>query len=266
MSLTLPGAPLSGRPAGVFNGDVAAPRHLLYFEPTPKRVRVEFGGETIADSTGAHLLFETGLLPVYYFPVADVRMDLLKPTDHTTHCPVKGQASYWTISAGGRTAENAVWGYPDPIAPWLEGFVAFYWDAMDAWYEEDEQVVAHPHDPYSRIDVLRSTRRVRVSVDGTVLAESERPTVLFETGLPVRYYLPREDVRLDLLKSSGTETWCAYKGRAGYWSYGGEDVAWTYEEPLHDAERVRDLVCFFNEKVDLEIDGEPQERPRSRWS
>src|SRR3954471_697263 len=115
MSLTLPGAPLSGRPTGTFNGEVRAPGHLLYFEPTPKRIRVEFGGETIADSAGAHLLFETGLLPVYYFPVAAVRMDLRRPTAHTTHCPVKAQPSYWTIAAGGGTAENAVWGYPDPI-------------------------------------------------------------------------------------------------------------------------------------------------------
>ena len=119
MSVTLPGAPLSGRPAGVFNGEVQAPGHLLYFEPTHKRIRVEFGGETIADTTGAHLLYETGLLPVYYIPEADVRTDLLTRTDHTTHCPVKGDAAYWTVSAGGRTAENAVWGYPSPIAPWM---------------------------------------------------------------------------------------------------------------------------------------------------
>jgi uncharacterized protein (DUF427 family) len=266
MSLTLPGAPLSGQPAGVFNGDVRAPRHLLYFEPTPKRIRVEFGGETIADTTGAHLLFETGILPLYYIPVADVRMDLLQRTDHSTHCPVKGDAAYWTVSAGGRTAENAVWGYPEPIAPWLKGFVAFYWNAMDAWYEEDDQVFGHPHDPYSRIDVLRSSRRVKVSVAGTVLAESGRPVILYETGLPVRYYLPREDVRLDLLKPSDGTSYCAYKGEARYWSHGSEDIAWTYEEPLHDAEGVRDLVCFFNERTDIEVDGREQDRPASPWS
>jgi uncharacterized protein (DUF427 family) len=266
MSLTLPGAPLSGRPAGVFNGDVRAPEHLLYFEPTPKRVRVEFGGETVADTTGAHLLFETGILPVYYIPEADVRMDLLTRTGHSTHCPVKGDAAYWTISAGGRTAENAVWGYPDPIAPWLSGFVAFYWGAMDAWYEEDEQVFGHPHDPYSRIDILKSSRTVKVSVGGEVLAESSRPVILFETGLPVRYYLPREDVRLEALKPSETTSYCAYKGEAAYWAHGAEDIAWTYEAPLREAEPVRDLVCFFNEKTDIEVDGERQERPASPWS
>jgi uncharacterized protein (DUF427 family) len=266
MSLTLPGAPLSGRPAGVFNGDVRAPSHLLYFEPTPKRIRVEFGGETIADTTGAHLLFESGILPLYYIPETDVRMDLLERTDHSTYCPVKGDAAYWTVNAGGRTAENAVWGYPDPIAPWLKGYVAFFWGAMDAWYEEDEQVYGHPHDPYSRIDVLRSSRRVTVSVGGTVLAESARPVVLFETGLPSRYYLPREDVRLDLLKPSETTSYCPYKGTAGYLSHDGDDIAWTYEEPLHEVAAVRDLVCFFNEKVDLEVDGRPQARPESPWS
>jgi uncharacterized protein (DUF427 family) len=266
MSLTMPGAPLSGRPAGAFNGDVRAPEHLLYFEPTPKRVRVEFGGETIADTTGAHLLFETGLLPLYYFPVEDVRMDLLERTDHATHCPVKGDAAYWTVRAGGRTAENAIWGYPEPIAPWLKGYVAFYWNAMDAWYEEDEQVFGHPHDPYSRIDILASSRPVKVSVGGQVLAESTRARFLYETGLPVRYYVPREDVRLDLLAPSDTTSYCAYKGEAGYWSYEGEDIAWTYESPLREAEPVRDLVCFFNERADIEIDGELQERPSSPWS
>lgn len=266
MSVTLPGAPLSGRPAGVFNGDVQAPRHLLYFEPTHKRIRVEFGGETIADTTGAHLLYETGILPVYYIPESDVRTDLLTRTDHTTHCPAKGDAAYWTVSAGGRTAENAVWGYPEPIAPWLKGYFAFYWDRMDAWYEEDEQVFGHPHDPYGRIDILRSSRHVKVSVNGEVLAESSRPVLLFETNLPTRFYLPREDVRLDLLKPSETTSYCAYKGRATYWSHGGEDIAWTYESPLREAEPVRDLVCFWNEHADIEVDGELQERPQTRWS
>jgi uncharacterized protein (DUF427 family) len=266
MSLTLPGAPLSGRPAGVFNGNVDAPRHLLYFEPVHKRIRAEFGGETIVDTTGARLLFETGILPVYYVPDSDVRTDLLTRTDRTSHCPVKGDAAYWTVSAGGRTAENAVWGYPDPIAPWLKGYVAFYWDSMDAWYEEDEQVFGHPHDPYHRIDVRKSSRRVKVSRNGDVLAESSRPVMLFETGLPVRYYLPREDVRLDLLEPSNTTSYCAYKGEATYWSHGGEDVAWTYERPLREGEPVRDLVCFWNEKTDIEVDGKPQERPESPWS
>jgi uncharacterized protein (DUF427 family) len=257
---------LSGRPAGVFNGAVDAPRHLLYFEPVHKRIRVEFGGETIADTTGARLLYETGHLPLYYVPESDVRTDLLTPTDRTSHCPVKGDAAYWTISAGGRTAENAVWGYPDPIAPWLKGYVAFYWDAVDAWYEEDEQIFGHPHDPYHRIDILKSSRRVKVSRDGQVLAESSRPVILFETGLPVRYYLPREDVRLDALTPSETTSYCAYKGEATYWSVDGEDIAWTYRQPLREAEPVRDLVCFWNERTDIELDGEPVERPDSPWS
>ena len=124
---------------------------------------------------------------------------------------------------------------------------------MDAWYEEDEQVFGHPHDPYSRIDILKSSRRVKVSRNGEVLAEASRPVMLFETGLPVRYYLPREDVRLDLLEPSKTASYCAYKGEATYWSHGGEDIAWTYERPLREAEPVHDLVCFWNEKTDVEI-------------
>ena len=273
MSLTMGPGPLARRPAGVFNGDVRVPQHLLYFEPTVKRIRVEFAGETVAKSERVMILHETGHLPVYYFPDEDVRMDLLECTDHATRCPAKGEAAYWTVRAGEKRADNAVWGYLDPLpsAKWLTGYVAFCWEAMDAWYEEDERVFGHPHDPYSRIDVLKGSRRVKVSIDGTVVAESTRPMLLFETGLPPRYYLPREHVRIDLLDDSDKVTWCAYKGQARYWSVHTDrgvvpDVVWSYEDPLFDAGRVRDMFCFFNERVDLEVDGEAQERPRTQWS
>lgn len=262
MSLTMGTGPLGGRPAGLFNADLAAPSHLLYFEPTPKRVRVVFAGETVADSTGAKILHETGHLPVYYLPAEDVRTDALEASRHTTRCPVKGAAAYWTVIVGDRRAENAVWSYPDPVpsAPWLAGHLAFYWDAMDAWFEEDEQVFGHPRDPYTRIDVLPSSRRVRASIDGTVIAESGKPMLLFETGLPVRYYVPREDVRTVLLEPSDTVTRCPYKGQARYWSARTEqglvpDVAWSYPEPLGDAGAVRDMLCFSDEHVDVRVDG-----------
>ena len=132
------------------------PDYKVTFEPSPRRVRVKFDGETIADSTNAHLLFETRHLPVYYFPRSDVRFDLMTETDHHTFCPYKGTASYWTIAVGDKVAENAVWGYPDPFdeVVAIKDSVAFYWDRVDAWYEEDEEIFVHPRDPYKRVDVL----------------------------------------------------------------------------------------------------------------
>jgi uncharacterized protein (DUF427 family) len=274
MALTVGSGPFGPQRNGEFNFDTGVLRpHTLYFEESPKRVRAVFSGETVADSRHAKLLHETGLLPVYYFPEADVRMDLLERTDHTTHCPFKGDAAYWTVRAGDRVAENAVWGYPEPMegAPPLAGHVAFYFDRMDKWLEEDEEFDVHPKDPYHRIDVLNSSRHVKVSVNGEVVAESRRPKILFETGLPPRYYIPPEDVREELLVPSDSSSVCPYKGVASYWSVRAngetvEDLVWSYPKPRRDAQKVEGLLCFFNEQVDLEVDGEKQERPKTQWS
>lgn len=264
MALAVGSGPFGARSGGEFNFDTSVLReHTLYFEDAPKRVRAVFGGETIVDSRRAKLLHETGHLPVYYFPEEDVRADFLEKTDHTTHCPFKGDAAYWTVKAGGKEAENAVWGYPEPLDSLraLAGYVAFYFDAMDAWYEEDEEIFAHPHDPYHRVDVLDSSRHVRVTVDGEVVAETDRPRMLFETSLPVRYYLPREDVREETLDPSDTKTLCPYKGEASYWSVeaGGrsfEDLAFSYDKPLPEAQKVEGYLCFLGEGVETEVDGE----------
>jgi uncharacterized protein (DUF427 family) len=274
MALTVESGPFGERSKGVFNFDTTVLEpHTLYFEDSPRRVRVMLGGETIADSRRVKLLHETGHLPIYYFPEQDVRMDLLEATDHTTHCPFKGDASYWSVRVGDNVAENAVWGYREPIdpAPPLEGHVAFYWDAMDAWFEEDEEVFVHPRDPYHRVDVLESSRHVKVSLNGEVVAETDRPQILFETGLPPRYYIPPEDVREAVLVESEKSTQCPYKGTASYHSVevGGEtveDLVWHYPEPIAAVEGIRDHLCFYNEKVDLEVDGEVQERAVTRWS
>ncbi len=274
MTLTLGTGPFGDQSAGTFNFDTGVlQRHTLYFEDSPRRVRVIFGGETVADSKRVKLMHETGHLPVYYLPQEDVRMDLLEESDHKTPCPFKGEASYWSVKVDDEFAENAVWGYPEPIdsAPPIAGYLAFYWNKMDAWYEEDEEVFVHPRDPYHRVDILESSRRVRVSVNGEVVAETERPKVLFETGLPPRYYIPPEDVREDVLVESEKTTRCPYKGVASYYSVeaGGErieNLVWYYPDPIPEAPKIRGLLCFFNEKVDLEVDGEEQERPRTRWS
>lgn len=248
--------------------------HWLDFEESPRRVRVMFGGETIADTRHAMLLREAGHVPVYYFPREDVRTDLMKSTDHHTRCPYKGEASYWTIAAGGKAAENAVWSYADPLpsAQSIAGHMSFYWNRMDAWYEEEEEVFVHARDPYKRVDVLQSSRHVQVVVAGETIADSQRPHLVLETGHLLRYYLPREDVRMELLESSPTQSRCPYKGVASYWSANVdgsrcEDVVWSYEQPIAECPKIKGLMCFFNERVDsIIVDGKRLETPKTKWS
>jgi uncharacterized protein (DUF427 family) len=274
MGLTSGSGPFGDRPAGRFNFEPDPPTgSVLYFDPVPYRLRGFFAGEAVFDTVDARLLYETGHLPVYYVPEDDLRHDLLEPSDKETRCPHKGVASYRSIRAGDRFEPDAVWAYREPIAPaaFLAGYAAFYWRKLEEWFAEDEQVLGHPRDPYSRIDTYRMSRRVRVTLDGELLAESTRAVGLFESGLPARFYLPVEDVRMELLEPSETHTRCAYKGVASYWHVRvGDtlhpDLAWTYAEPDRDAQEIRGLICFFNERVDLEVDGKGQERPVTQWS
>ena len=273
MSLTVGSGPFGKQPSGRFNTTIEPPGRLLFWDSVPYRIRAVFAKETILDSTRVQVLYETGHLPVWYFPEDDLRADLLEPSQTSTHCPYKGDASYRSIRVGDRVAPDAVWSYPQPIesAPFLAGYSALVWDAVDEWFVEDEQAFGHPRDPYHRIDVYPTTRHVRVSLDGEVLADSRRAKLLAETGLPPRYYLPPEDVRTELLVPSAKKTRCAYKGSASYWHVRvgerlEEDLVWTYRQPQLDATPVRDLLCFFNERVDLDVDGERSERPQTQWS
>jgi uncharacterized protein (DUF427 family) len=273
MSLTVGSGPLGRSPAGRFNFEIDRSHALILWDPVPQRVRAIVEGETVLDSRRAALLHETGHLPVYYFPEEDLRSDLVEDSTHITRCPHKGQASYWSVRVGKRHLPNAIWAYREPIesASFLAGHVALAWGAFDEWFVEDEQAFGHPRDPYSRIDVYRTTRHVRVMRDGELLADSWRAKVLFETGLPPRYYLPASDLRTELLVPSSRRTRCAYKGSASHWHVRvGErvldDLVWSYPAPQHDAEPVRDLFCFYNERVDLELDGELAERPRTQYS
>jgi uncharacterized protein (DUF427 family) len=250
------------------------PDYKILFERSSRRLRVQFGDEYIADSTDAHLLFETRHLPVYYFPKKDVRFDLLTGTDHHTYCPYKGEASYWTIRAGGREAENAVWGYLKPYddVAGIADYVAFYWNKVDHWYEEDDEVFVHARDPYKRVDVVNSSRHVEVVLGGVKVADTRRARFLFETRLPTRYYIPLEDVRTDLLVASDKTTACPYKGRAKYFSVkiGNqlfEDVVWYYPEPIAECPKIAGLLCFFNEHVDeIRVDGVVEEKAVTPWS
>lgn len=264
MSLTLGGGPLSGKAPADVNYALDGPAHKLLFQDFPRRVRAEFGGVTVLDSDRGRLLHETGLLPVLYVPLEDLRTDLMEATDHTTHCPFKGDASYRSVKVGDRVAENAVWTYPDPLppAPWLAGYAAVYWAAMDAWYDEDEPIEGHLRDPYHRVDVRRTNRHATVTATAggrtVTLAETDRPVVLSETGLPNRIYVPADDVTFDHLERSGTRTYCPYKGASAYWSLKTDDttvadVAWGYPEPLEDAAKLAGYVCFLHDDVTVDL-------------
>ncbi len=253
MSLTFPGAPLAAEPPATTNYDIDGPKHRLFLHPFPRRVRARLAGETVLDSTRGALLHESQILPRLYVPLEDLRTDLLERTTHSTHCPFKGDASYWSVRVGDRVAENAVWTYEDPLpaAEWLRGLVSVYPERMEEWFDEDEQIHGHLRDPYHRVDARRSSRSVEVRVDGDVVARSERPVVVFETGVPLRFYIPREDVDAALV-ASATTTVCPYKGVATYWSLDGvDDAAWSYEEPLEAMTKARGNLCFDASKVEV---------------
>jgi uncharacterized protein (DUF427 family) len=246
-------------------------RGRVRVEPCAKRVRAYFGGELVADTTAARLVWEVPYYPAYYLPVGDVRTELLEPSDRTEHSPSRGEARYFTVTAGDATAKDAAWRYPTSPMEELRGLVRFEWDALDAWFEEDEEVYVHPRDPHSRVDVLTSSRHVEVLINGVTVAETHRPTLLFETGLPVRYYLPQTDLRTELLRPSSKTSRCPYKGTAEYWSVLAgdelaEDVAWVYRAPLPESQKIAGLACFYDEWVDIRVDGVMQERPRSPFS
>jgi uncharacterized protein (DUF427 family) len=279
MGLMTGTGPFGREPAGTFNFEPPPPGKALYLEPTPKRIRVEVGGEVIADSGRAMLLHESGHQPIYYFPPEDVRSEFFERSDRHTHCPKKGDASYYTIRVGDEVIEDGAWYYPEPLpgAPPIKDLIAFYFKRMGRWMEEGQEVGVHPRDPYHRIDVLATDRHIRVSLDGELLAETTRATALFESNLPPRWYIPADDV-VATLESSDTVTRCPYKGTAAYYSVagatgngagdggGGKDLIWYYDDPLDEALGVKGLLCFFNERVDIELDGELQERPESPWS
>ena len=241
MTITVGSGPLGHRPGGRFNIEMPR-RGVQYLEDFPRRVRALAEGQVVVESLGVKLLHEQHSLPVWCFPPDDVRLDLLGDED--------------------------AWTYEDGLA---EGMVGIRWDAVDRWLEEDEEVISHPRDPYHRIDLRATSRQVGVALDGETLAESSNAVALFEASLPTRWYLPPEDVSAALVANPAVRTGCAYKGWASYYDVGvGERIepllAWWYEEPLEGVERIRGKVCFFNERVDLSLDGVLQERPRNQWS
>ncbi len=245
-------------------------------ELSPKWIRVTFGGQVIADSRRVLIVLEQRRTPVYYFPEQDVRMEHLVATKTQTHNDRMGDASYFNVKVGDKVAEDAAWHYPEPratatgltTAPDLRGYVGFNWNSMDGWYEEGEEVFVHPHDPYHRIDVLQSSRPVKVILGGVTVAESSRPVLLFETNFPARYYLPKADVRLDLLRPSDTITRCPYKGEAHYYSVAVgdkifKDIVWYYRYPTTEASKINNGLAFYTEQTDATfVDGKELPKPR----
>jgi len=239
-----------------------------HVEPAPRRVRAVLGGQTVLDTTAARYVWEWPSYPQYYVPLSDVAPGVLVDEGVEKRRKV-GPVRQYGLSAGGQTRSAAAWA---PTSGELEGTVHLEWSALDAWFEEDEQVFVHPRSPYTRVDALRSSRTVRVELDGVLLAESSSPVLVFETGLPTRYYLPRTALQLDVLEPSDTVTECPYKGRtSAYWSVRigdtvHRDLAWSYDFPTRQLLPIAGLVAFYNEKVDLSLDGRPLERPRTHFS
>ncbi len=234
MGLTTGTGPFGSRRAGRLSFE--PPERVVYVEPWPRRVRAFAYDSLVVDSERSVLVHETGRLPRYAFPAEDISI----------------------------AAERE---------PEVDGYVTVPWTAADRWFEEDEELIGHPRDPFHRIEVLRSSRAIRVRIGGEIVAESSRPRILFETALPARYYLPRDDVRMNLLEPSPLSTVCAYKGQATYWDAVTPErrfpaAVWSYEDPLHEAEPVRDLLCFFQERheTEVEVDGVSLEMPETPWS
>ena len=245
-----------------------APRGRIKIEQSRKRVRAYLGGLPIVDTIRPFLVWEIPYYPAYYFPIEDVRMDLLTPSGNSAHSPSRGDGPKYTIKVGGKEAPDAAWRYEDSPIPELRNLIRFDWAAMDAWFEEDEEVYTHPRSPYSRVDILASTRHIRIELDGVTVADSHSPHILYETGLPPRYYLPQTDVRLDLLEPTGTVTHCPYKGQARYWSAQvgeteHEDICWSYRTPLPESQKIAGLIAFLDEQADVFVDGVRQERPET---
>ncbi|HZT67799.1 MAG TPA: DUF427 domain-containing protein [Acidimicrobiales bacterium] len=240
-----------------------------FVEATERRIRVRLADEVVADTQRALLLVQygPGALPTYYIPASDVRPGVL-----VDEARAPDGRRRWSVVCKRARADAAAWTHENPtgdFAP-LEGHVTFSWRTLE-WFEEDEQVHVHARDPHKRVDTLRSSRHVQVLLKGELVAESRRPVLLFETYLPVRYYLPFADVRTDLFIASDLVTRCPYKGTARYWSASIDsevipDVAWSYPDPIPENPKIKDLVCFFNERVTLVVDGAEAARPDTPWA
>jgi len=241
-----------------------------HIEPVPRRVRATVAGRVVLDTVRALYVWEQPVYPRFYVPRADVDATVLVDEDRTERLH-RGTARLHGIRVGDVHRAGAARVFGADALGGLAGTVRFEWEALDAWFEEDEEVFVHPRSPYTRVDALRSTRRVRVELEGVVLAESPSPVMVFETGLPTRFYLDRTAVDFEHLVASDTVTACPYKGRTtGYWSVAvgsgvHPDLAWSYGFPTRQLLPIAGLVAFYDERVDVFVDGEPRHRPSTHF-
>ena len=248
----------------------AAIVEVNHTEPVPRRIRGYVGDTLVVDSVNALYVWEWANYPQYYFPADDVRMDLLVDENAVQHTR-RGAARRHTVKVGEVAREGVARLYTDSPVAGLSGRVRFDWAGLDSWFEEDEQVFVHPRNPYTRVDAIRSSRTVLVELDGVVLAASDSPVFVFETGLPTRYYLPRTDVNFEHLRHTDTETACPYKGvTSDYWSVEiagtvHADLAWSYNFPTAALLPITNLIAFYNEKVDITVEGVQLDRPKTHF-
>ncbi|HTH54243.1 MAG TPA: DUF427 domain-containing protein [Edaphobacter sp.] len=250
--------PLSPGAIGRFLVPEPLPKRLLYVEPLRRRMRVRFGGTWIADSENALLLFEPGHYPIAYFLESEISPRVLQRGEHTTRHPDLGATSWYTVSAGGKTTPRAAWQHVElpPHASELQGRVAFAWPAMDAFYEEDERIVGHAADSYHRIDIRQSSRRLIVRHHDRIVADTQRPVVLYESGFAPRWYVERADIDESALTPVKHQTFCPYKGLCSYFNIGDAKLAaWSYPDAYPQVGRISDLVSFEPDIVSVHLDG-----------
>jgi uncharacterized protein (DUF427 family) len=240
-------------------------RQIWKMEPTDRWIRGTVNGETVVDSKHARLMIESPGEVDYYFPLEDVRVDLLEESEETETSGYRGTRKFWDLRQNGQVVKKAAWTYESKDKrPDFSGYLAFDWKAMDHWFEEEEEVFLHARNPYHRIDTIKSSRHVKVFIDGVKIADTNGPFLLFETSLPTRYYIPLEDVEQAYLTPTDTHSVCPYKGTASYYSMtvNGEtykDIIWTYPEPIPEAPRLKGTASFWPEKdkrIQIFVDGE----------
>jgi uncharacterized protein (DUF427 family) len=247
-----------------------AQRGRVRIEHGAKRVRVFLAGELVADTVRPIYVWEKPYYPAYYIPTDDVNAAALVDTGETAHSPSRGDAAIHDVKVNKATAEGAARVYTEGPIEELADTIAFKFSAFE-WFEEDEPIYVHPRDPYTRVDILQSSRHVEVFMNGTKVADTHQPRLLFETGLPTRYYIPATDVRAELLSHSDLRTECPYKGTAHYYNatIDGttiENQIWWYPSPVAESLKIAGYLAFYNEKVDIVVDGVAQERPRTVFS
>jgi uncharacterized protein (DUF427 family) len=263
MGLSWQQGPLGRDANGTFVAASPMPERVLFLEPLRRRLSVELGGNIVARTDNATLLFEPARYPVAYFPIRDVREGTLRASDHETTHPDLGPTRWFEVIGGdGQVARRAAWQHidPPPQAAALRDTATFGWRAMDAFYEEDERILSHAADPYHRIDIRRTSRHLVVRDGDQVVADTQTPLVLYESGFAPRWYVPGADVVAEALHPVDGQTFCPYKKLASYYDVGdARNAAWSYHAPFEEVARIADLVSFYPEKLTITIHGETLE-------